>query len=106
MKHKLKTDSEGFRAVWRGIKKCEIRFNDRDYQIGHDLVLMETRHTCEEMKLGHPLIYTGSVIIARVTHLLVGPAYGLAKGWAIMSIDVHYMHRPSTPNHSEGAVPC
>jgi len=76
MKHTLKTDSEVFWAVYKGKKTHEIRFNDRDFHVGDELVLKETRHTGEEMKAGKSLIYTGGTIIARVTHVLRGPIYG------------------------------
>jgi ASC-1-like (ASCH) protein len=94
MKHTLKTDSEVFQAVYRGKKKHEIRFNDRDYRAGDELVLKETMHTGSEIKAGEPLIYTGATILARVTHVLHGPIYGLMDGWVILSIDVFFTHKP------------
>jgi ASC-1-like (ASCH) protein len=83
--HELKTDSEVFDATQDGKKNFEIRFNDRDYQIGDMLILQETEHTGLEMKNGSPLIYTGYSIKAQVTYILRGPIYGLATGWVIMA---------------------
>lgn len=94
MKHTLKTDSEGFRAVYDGKKTHEIRFNDRDYKPGDQLALKETKYTGEEMKAGKPLICTDAGILAKVTHVLHGPIYGLADGWVILSINVEYKHKP------------
>lgn len=40
--HKLKTWREFYQDVYDGIKKFEIRFNDRDFQVGDILTLIET----------------------------------------------------------------
>ena len=85
--HDLKTDSAVFQAVKEGKKKFEIRYNDRNFLVGDDLVLRETRYTGEEMRSGAPLEYTGDQRTVKVTHILQGPIYGLAEGWAIMSIE-------------------
>lgn len=37
----LKTDPGPFRAVWRGQKKAELRLNDRDFQVGDRVRLIE-----------------------------------------------------------------
>ena len=86
--HELKTDSEVFQAVVAGLKTYEIRRDDRGFQVGDVLYLRETVHTGEEMKNGAPLEYSGHSAIAAVTHILRGPIYGLADGWAILSVDV------------------
>lgn len=85
--HVLKTDPEVFDAVWRGDKTYEIRYNDRGYKVGDTLLLMETRSTGLEMKLGAPLEYTGRNTETKVTHILAGPLYGLTEEWVILSID-------------------
>ena len=83
--HSLKTDPEVFEAVLLGLKKYEIRFNDRNFQVGQDLCLSETVHTGEEMKKGASLIHTGRVVTKTISHILKGPAYVLKDGWVIMS---------------------
>ncbi len=85
--HLLKTDPEAFDAVAQGIKTYEIRFNDRDYQVEDELILLKTLSTGKAMKEnGWDPFYTGDVVRAKVIHILSGPIYGLAEGWVIMSI--------------------
>lgn len=81
--HKLKTDPEVFEAVRSGAKTFEIRFNDRDFQVGDRLELHETAYTGAEMKAGQPLLYTGRAEVRYVSHVLTG--YGLMDGWCCLS---------------------
>jgi hypothetical protein len=85
MIHELKTDPEVFDAVNLGAKTFEIRFDDRNFQVGDDLILRETFYTGEEMKAGKPLTFTGRQYEFHVSYILHGPAYGLKEGWVIMS---------------------
>ncbi|UFS61261.1 DUF3850 domain-containing protein [Subtercola endophyticus] len=74
MVHELKLDREWFPAVAEGRKTVEIRFNDRDYQVGDVLLLKETEDG----------IYTGEELRRVVTHVL---AYnGLRENWVALSI--------------------
>ena len=86
MRHELKTDPEVFDAVIAGTKTFEIRKNDRDYQVGDELLLRQTKHTGAEMAAGAPLEYTGSFWTVPVVGIMHGPIYGLEGGWCIMSI--------------------
>lgn len=86
MRHELKTDPEVFDAVIAGTKTFEIRKNDRNFQVGDELVLRQTKHTGEEMAGGAPLEYTGSFWTVPVIGIMHGPMYGLSDGWCIMSI--------------------
>ena len=52
--HELKTDPDVFDEVARGEKTFEIRYNDRNFQIGDRLTLRRTDFTGEEMKAGKP----------------------------------------------------
>jgi hypothetical protein len=86
MRHELKTDPEVFQAVYDGFRKAfEIRFNDRNFTEGDDLLLRETFYTGEEMNQGKPLIYTGREYEFHISYVLRGPIYGLKEGWVIMS---------------------
>lgn len=84
--HTLKTDPEAFQAVAAGLKTFEIRLDDRGFQVGDALHLLETVSTGAEMKAGAPLAYTGASCLVTVSHILRGPIYGLADGWAILSL--------------------
>lgn len=97
MIHILKTDSEVFRGVKTGVKRFEIRKNDRNFGIGDCLMLKETHYTDVEMREGAPLEYTGRFILAEVTYILHGPIYGLIDGWVIMGIAVDYTGRECDP---------
>ena len=79
--HRLKTDPKHFNAVTRSGKNFEIRKDDRDFQVGDKLILMETVYTGEQMDIGYDLIFTGREIAMSVTHILRGPIYGLEEGW-------------------------
>lgn len=99
--HKLKTDPEVFEAVRLRIKTCEIRLNDRDFQIGDRLELHETAYTGEEMKAGQPLLYTGRAEVREVSHVLTG--YGLMDGWCCLSFADHRAPAQPEPNCCEDA---
>jgi len=86
--HELKTDSKMFDDVVAGKKNFEIRFNDRGYRIGDELILRKTKYTGIEMKEdGKPLEYVGSPLHVYVTYILAGGIYGLVGSWVIMSIE-------------------
>lgn len=83
----LKSDPEPWDEVAARRKTFEIRWNDRDYQVGDGLRLHKTLHTGLAMKhLGLPLVYIGGPLERVVTHVLAGPIYGLAAGWVVLSI--------------------
>jgi hypothetical protein len=84
--HTLKTDPIPFADVLGGAKRFEIRKDDRGFAVGDILDLRATVSTGAQMAAGAPLEYTGRELSATVTHLMHGPAYGLADGWVIMSI--------------------
>lgn len=83
--HELKTDPAVFDDVIAGLKKFEIRFDDRDFKVDDILSLRKTMFTGDEMSAGKPLFYTDDFSVL-VTHILTGPIYGLKDGWVIMSI--------------------
>ncbi len=77
--HHLKCWPEFFNAIVRGDKRAELRLNDRDYQEGEVLLLSEWDPDLEE--------YTKRHFRCRVTHVLKDcPEFGLADGYAILSI--------------------
>ena len=75
--HRLKCDPQPFYDLWGGIKKCEVRINDRDYQIGDFLFIGLFRDG--EFVPEHD-------IEAEVIHIQTG--YGLPKDIIVMSLNV------------------
>lgn len=78
MKHELKTWPEYFREVVAGNKRFEVRNNDRDYQVGDTLVLLEWEPETKE--------YTGADYICKVGYVLDNPAF-VKDGTVVMSIE-------------------
>ena len=96
--HVLKTDHVVFQDVLDGNKTFEIRFNDRDYQVGDLVILKETEFTGEQMKSGQPLVYTGREIQKRISYILSG--YGLHEGWVILGIqDIKVIKAQAVPEY-------
>jgi len=78
MQHELKTWTEHYQNVVRGLKPWEIRLNDRNYQIGDTLVLKEYFPNLEK--------YSGEETKVEVIHILHGGNFGIEKGYCIMTI--------------------
>jgi len=78
--HNLKTHPYFYSLVLTGVKKYEVRVNDKDYRQGDFLVLSEF----------HPVkkLLTGRRMLVKVTHVLHGGQYGIHIGWCILSIEV------------------
>jgi len=85
-RHNLKIDP-GFTDLLRSNRMCcQVRLNDRDYQV-HDLLeLHETEHSAADMLQGKPLKYTGRITQCYVLHVLTGKQFGLYDGYAALSI--------------------
>lgn len=83
--HRLKTDPEVFAKSVAGIKRYEIRFDDRGFAVGDFLILLETRFSGAAMRAGMALEFTGRELLLEVTDVLDG--YGLQPGWVILSVD-------------------
>lgn len=83
MEHRLKTVQPFFDDVKSGKKSFEIRFNDRNYQIGDTLVLEEYDDTA--FTAG----YTGQVLRKTITYVLKDcPHYGLRDGYCILGLGI------------------
>ena len=76
--HKLKTWSEYFELMLLGLKKFEIRRNDRDFKSGDILILKEF----------DPILNTcsGRQIKCKVSSLLNDPLF-VKDGFVVMSIE-------------------
>jgi hypothetical protein len=79
--HELKTWPEHFCDVAAGRKTFELRLDDREFAVGDTLVLREWSPRAKE--------YSGGVERRTVSHILRGPAFGLADGYVIMSLTTH-----------------
>ncbi len=76
--HYLKIKPEYYRDVQSGLKKFELRKNDRDFQVGDILMLIKLDDNGNE---------TDQVTRVRVTYILKDcPQYGLKEGYAILGI--------------------
>ena len=74
--HEVKILPEHYAGVVSGKKKAELRFDDRNYAVGDITILREWTDGK----------YTGRRACVKITHILRGGGYGLAEGWAMLSI--------------------
>jgi hypothetical protein len=75
-RHDLKCWPEYFRPVWMGVKRFEIRRNDRDYRVGDELLLREWEPGDEK--------YSGRELLMRVVYLT---DFEQQPGFIVMGID-------------------
>lgn len=82
--HELKIWQEYFRAVKTGEKPFELRKNDRNYQVGDLLRLMEYNKDTLE--------FTGEYCVRQVTYILKGrDIHGLAPDYCVMGIESYIL---------------
>lgn len=77
--HSLKCWPRYFERLRSGEKKFEFRKNDRDFQVGDQLVLNEWTDPAGP--------FTGRWARYRVTYVLTD-VDGLASGWCVLSLDL------------------
>lgn len=75
MLHSLKGSPEYFEDLLSGNKTFEVRWNDRDFQVGDYLAINEYK---DEK-------YTGRFLVFRVTYVLKSPEF-CKEGFVIMGI--------------------
>lgn len=78
--HRLKTWPQYLSAVITGEKKFELRKDDRKFEEGDYLILEGWNPDIGQ--------YTNATVILEVVYILRGPAFGLKKGFVIMSCDI------------------
>ena len=83
--HRLKTDRAYFITTILGQKPFELRFDDRNFQVGDTLILEETEHSAAGMAAGAPLAFTGRRVEAEVVSKLKGRT-GLEPGWCVLGM--------------------
>ena len=74
--HILKCDSEYFDAIELGLKKFELRINDRNFQVGDLLFLDEMKYGKKTGKQIGPL---------EIKYILEGGKFGLSDEYCIMN---------------------
>lgn len=75
MEHVLKTLPQHFTPVYNGLKRAELRLNDRNYQVGDTLRL-------EEWSPEH--WYSGNMVRKRICHVADVGAY--LEGYVLLSM--------------------
>jgi len=75
--HVLKTWPAYFKEVLIGRKTFEVRRDDREFQVGDTLRLVEW-----SQQTGH----TGRALDRRVTYVLPGGEFGIEEGYVVMGI--------------------
>lgn len=78
MRHDLKCWPSPFRAIRKGIKTHEFRENDRNFQEGDSVDLHEWMPKKKQ--------FTGDILTVKVTYITRGPAFGIPKGYCVMSV--------------------
>lgn len=78
MKHTLKTWPVPFGEIWDGKKKFEVRINDRNYQVGDELILLEYDPVLQ--------MYCGGRIEATVVYVMQGGQFGIEPDYVVMSL--------------------
>ncbi len=74
--HELKTVNPYFTDVWNGQKTAELRFNDRNFQVGEKMVLNEYDKESDT--------YSGRFVVAVITNI-VSDYVGLMPGFVMLS---------------------
>ena len=77
MTQALKSEPEYFKQIIAGEKTFEVRRNDRNYQVGQDIILQEYDPTNKA--------YTGAEWHGKITHILDNERF-CKKGFCILSI--------------------
>lgn len=77
MIHELKLNTIYFEEALKGNKPFEIRYNDRDYKVGDEIVLKEWDKD-----------YTGREIYGRITYMIPSDFRGLALGYVAFTYEI------------------
>lgn len=76
--HILKVIKPFFKELKNGNKKFEVRFNDRNFQAGDNLILKEYCSKTEK--------FTGKRISKGITYVLTGGQFGIEEGYVVLSL--------------------
>lgn len=78
MVHELKTWPEYFKAIEDGRKNFEVRYNDRNFQVGDTLILQE--YDPDKKR------FTGEWERRIVSYILPGGGFGIEQGYVILGL--------------------
>lgn len=79
MIHELKLKAPYFQDVWTGLKDFEVRNNDRNFQVGDRLKLIE-------IEVKRPRF-----ILKDIKYILKGGQYGIDKNYVVLGLkDVNF----------------
>lgn len=105
--HELKIDRELWGQVATNQKTFEIRYNDRGFRVGDDLLLRAVVNTG-----GGPPVYTGQWVFSHVMFILDDEKYGMKPGYVIMATKMlifdhadTWKHYPAIRNHILNSQP-
>lgn len=84
--HRLKIKPHWFDRLVEGSKTCEVRKDDRDYQIGDTITVGKccrpSHHGCSD----YGICLISSTMTFQITHVLRGGQYGIESGWCVLSL--------------------
>lgn len=75
MVHELKTHSLYFQRIVDGVKNFEVRKNDRDFQVGDQVVLKNFDPETKEYLTGE--------VHGTITYILQGGQFGIQSGYCV-----------------------
>lgn len=84
--HELKTVQPWFDDVYKGVKKFEVRKNDRKFSVGDYLLLREFSPTLGDLEGGGT--YGEGFILCRVTYILEGFTFAFQGNNIAMGIEI------------------
>jgi hypothetical protein len=96
--HKLKVWPQYFRDIVSGIKKFEIRKDDRNFQVKDSLMLCEWSPETQE--------YTGLFVNFRIIYKLVGGQFGIEKGFCCLGIEPIKKAQQHTTDKGQNCTRC
>lgn len=84
--HELKCWPAYFAAIERGDKLFEVRRDDRGFQKGDILNLLEFDPRPDPLSGVRPIGMTGNAMQVEVTYVLTGGQFGIEPGYVVMGI--------------------
>ncbi len=87
--HELKIDSDQFELLKQGLKKHEVRKEDRGFQEGDLIVLRETVFSAQErcQKNIRKIVYTGRALIFKISFINSGGDFGIMPGFVVLGLE-------------------